>query len=632
MNTNVISAIFRRNFNSYFNSPTGYVFICLFVVLCALAAFCDNAFFNSNLANLDALTKWMPGILLVFIPAVTMSIWADERRQGTDELLLTIPAADFDVVLGKYLAAVAIYTVALLFSMICNWAMLALLGQPDAGLLLGTYVGYWLAGLAMLGIGMVASFLTSNLTVAFVLGALFIAPLVLLQFVDRSAGLLPEHITRSVSALSVARQFKDFGRGVISLSGVVYFVALVAVSIYLCMVLIGRRHWLGKKDGAGLGLHYAARALCLLTVATCAVVVFRNLHSANTRLDVTAERLSSLSPKTLALLAEIKPERPVRIDAYISPEVPEQYVPTRLNLLSMLDEFEARGRGNVEVHIHNTEPLTKEADLADDQFGITAQDIQSLTRGTFKHDRIFLGVAFTSGLNKVVVPFFDRGVPVEYELVRSICTVSQQSRKKIGILSTEARLMGGFDQATFQATGNQAIVDELKKQYEIVTVSPDAPITGDFDVLLAVQPSSLSPEQLNNFITLLKTGKPVAIFEDPFPYFYPNVTATSAPRRGQQNMMFGGGPPEMPKGNIFDLWTLLGIDFGGNDVIWQDYNPYPEWSDFPKEFVFVDSGSSDSEVFNEQNSTSSRLQQLMFLFPGSMTHRSSSDLKFDWLV
>ena len=114
--------------------------------------------------------------------------------------------------------------------------------------------------------------------------------------------------------------------------------------------------------------------------------------------------------------------------------MPESYVETRLNLLSALREFKAIDRSKMNVKIHDTEPLSENADRAEKQFGIGGRRCFLAARGAMTEDEVYLGVAFTSGLNKVVVPFFNRGMPVEYELARSICTVSQQKRKRIGVL------------------------------------------------------------------------------------------------------------------------------------------------------------------------------------------------------
>ncbi|MBN1396278.1 MAG: Gldg family protein [Pirellulales bacterium] len=655
MNFNVLTAVFRRNFGSYFASPTGYLFICVFVLMGAIAAFWVPAFFNNNLANLDQLSFWFPFIMLVYVPSITMGVWADERKQGTDELLLTIPAGDFEIVLGKYLSAVAIFSVALLFSLVCNLAVLAWLGNPDVGLFLGTYVGYWLVGLAMLAIGLVASFLTANITISFVLGVLFNIPLVALAQTDAMLGGLGRQATMAVKSWSIGSRMDDFAHGVISLASVVYFLVIVVVMLYLSMVLIGRRHWfsgLHRWEQAG---HYLVRALSLVVIASATVVFFRH-H--DLRCDATYEKLSSLSKPTRELLHDLKVERPVRIEAYVSPVVPESYVQTRLNLLSALRELQAWGGNNLEVEIHATERFSKEAALAEERFGIEPHEVTTLSHGALAVDYIFLDVAIKCGAGEPLVQYFDRGIPAEYELIRSICTVAQQERKKIGVLETDAKLFGGFNMQSMSADPDWPIVDELKKQYEVVRVDPTKPISDRYDVLLAVQPSSLDPEAMKNFIAAVRGGQATAIFEDPAPVFCPSVPGTGAPRMppGGMNAMFMPRQP-LPKGDIKPLWSLLGVRFPADLIVWQDYNPFPKFSQFPTEFIFIDNAchgpqpvdlKGGNEVSREENNKSSEydgfrpfnqddpisagLQLMLFPFPGYLAESGSADLEFIPLV
>ena len=159
MNTKAVLAVFKRNLAAYFGSPSGYVFICAFLLASGLAAFWPQEFFDSNLANLDQLNRFLPHILLGFIPAITMSIWADERRQGTDELLLTLPEAILMWLSENISEPWQSFSVSLIISLFANYFVLSQLGNPDFGLLVSTYIGYWFVGLSMIAIGMVASFL-----------------------------------------------------------------------------------------------------------------------------------------------------------------------------------------------------------------------------------------------------------------------------------------------------------------------------------------------------------------------------------------------------------------------------------------------------------------------------------------
>lgn len=626
MNPKVILAVFKRNFTSYFSSPIGYVFICAFVLLTGFAAFWPNEFFNANLATLDQLNQYIPWILLVFIPAISMSVWADERRQGTDELLLTLPCSDLDVVIGKYLAALSIYTVALLFS-ISNIFILKRLGNPDLGLIFGNLAGYWLAGAALISIGMVASFLTNSLTVAFILALAFNAPLVFANSADTIISWEP--LARFLRGASIAGQFDDFGKGLITFAGVVYFTLIAVVSLYVSMILIGRRHWAGGAYGRMMSGHFAIRSVAVVGLAIGLVVLAGRL---DVRADVSHERINSLSPQTRQLLKNIDSKRPVYVEAYVSPHVPEEYVQQRMNLLSMLREAHAIAGDKVIVRIHNTERFSEDEAQAEAQFGIRPQQVQSSAGGKFSVDQIMLGAAFMCGLDKVVVPFFDRSTPVEYEITRSIATVSQQSRKKIGVLATDAKMFGGFEMESMSQRPAERIVEELKKQYDVVQVNPDQPIVDRYDAMLAVQPSSMSEEQLQNFIGAVRRGQPTAIFEDPLPVIDPSVPATSQPRMPPQRNPFQQPPPPLPKGNIGLLWSLLGVTFNDREIIWQDYNPYPKLEERFPEFIFIGKGSGAEEPFAASNPATGGLQQLLALFAGSISPANGATTRFEPLM
>jgi len=644
MRKQAAQAVAKRNFFGYFSNPTGYAFLCLFVLLTSFAAIWPHDFFNENLANLDQLNKYLPLIMLLFIPAITMSIWSEERRERTDELLLTLPANDFDIVMGKFVAAAAVFSVSLVFSQLCNVLVLASLAKnpetnvvgQDTGLLAAKYFGHWLIGLSMLALGMIASFLTSNMTIGFIFGMAFNVPMVAAAYADI---IVPSSaFAQTVSSWSIAAQFDDCRRGVFSLSSISYFVMVIIIGLYISMVLIGRRHWSGGRDGRSLIGHYAVRTIALITAVLCTNVVFRT-HDI-IRYDATDGKVSSLSASTVRVIKEIKSEHPIKIEAFISADLPQAYVRTRYDLVSMLKEFSQLN--NIELVLHdNLELFNPEVAQAEERYGITPQPVRVRERGELRNKEIIIGAAFRCGLKKVVIPIFDYGISVEYELMRSIATVADGKTKKIGVVRTDAQVYGGGISmgpgGRPQAAPQQELIVELTKQYDVEEVDLSSKVDpGEYDMLLVVQPSSLGPEQMSLLVSAIRNGQPTAIFEDPFPSFI-SAPPTGSPRQQAGGGMFGQRGPPPPKGDIRQLWDLLELQVPSDPqglnvqpkLTWQRFNPYPKLQlrGIPDTWVFV-----PAEHLSQDHPITKGLNQLFFPVPGMISQREGAKLDFNPIV
>ncbi|HZN63139.1 MAG TPA: Gldg family protein [Planctomycetota bacterium] len=605
-------AIARRDLVRWFTNPTGYVFITVFIALCGAAQFLQEEFFLNNLANLAPLNSLFPYILLFFAPAIAMGTWADERRHGTDELLLTLPVPDLALVAGKYLAALGIYAVSLAFSLVFI-IVLGFLGRPDVGLMFGTYLGYAFLGAALISIAMVGSLLVESVTVGFILGAVFCAIPVFLGAAENQIGEL-------IANAGVREAFRDFSVGVVSLKSIVYFAGLAASGLTINLYLIKLR-----RLRSGLW-HLPARLACLLVSA---VALFVLAGRSGARVDVTAERLHSLMPQTRETIRSVSAERPVFIQAYVSPEVPQNYVETRENLLGLLREVDALGGGRIHVRVVETTDASDAAREAEDRYKIRPVTLTQGDEGRGSEMEVFLGVAVTSGLDEVVVPFLYRRLSPEYEVTRSIRAVMNAKRSRVGVLATDAKWFGSFDFASMRQSPEWEVVEDLKRQYDVVSVPPDAPIAEAVDVLIVPLPSSLPQAQLDHLFNYVKQGKPALLLDDPLTGLDPSLGANEM-RGGRQGMM-GGQPPE-PKGNFREFYGKLGVRWEPLDIVWDTYRPHPKLPHFEPEIIFVGKGNGAPEPFSKKSSITAKLQELVFIFGGSLHGGEQKGIAFTPLV
>jgi ABC-2 type transport system permease protein len=235
-----VRTIFERELKAYFTTPLAYVFIVIFLALTGSLTFFLGGLFERGQADLAPFFLFHPWLYLFLVPAIAMRLWAEERRSGTIELLMTLPTTTFAAVLGKFLAAWAFAGIALLLTF-PMWLTVNWLGDPDNGVILVSYLGSWVMAGAFIAIGACVSALTKNQVIAFVVGAaacfLFLmsgVELVLAAFRPWASPLVVD----TVASFSFITHFGQLLKGVVDLATVLFFGSLIAVCLVLNTLLV----------------------------------------------------------------------------------------------------------------------------------------------------------------------------------------------------------------------------------------------------------------------------------------------------------------------------------------------------------------------------------------------------------
>jgi ABC-2 type transport system permease protein len=232
--------IFKRELRAYFTTPLAYVFIVIFLALTGSFTFFLGGFFERGQADLSAFFVFHPWLYLFLVPAIAMRLWAEERRTGTIELLMTLPTSTFAAVLGKFLAAWLFAGIALALTFPI-WLTVNWLGDPDNGVILLSYVGSWVMAGAFIAIGACVSALTKNQVIAFVVGAA-VCFLFLMSGVDLVLAAFrpwaPPLVVDTVASFSFLTHFGELMKGVVDLATLLFFASLIAICLVVNTLLV----------------------------------------------------------------------------------------------------------------------------------------------------------------------------------------------------------------------------------------------------------------------------------------------------------------------------------------------------------------------------------------------------------
>ena len=344
--------LFKKELASFFSSLIGYLTIIVFLVLTGLMLWVFKSDFNIldyGFAGMDGLFIIGPFLYLFLIPAITMRMFAEEKKNGTMELLLTKPLSEMTLIWAKFLAGFTLVFISLLPTLVCYFSVVALgdpVGNIDTGSVMGSYIGLLLLGGAFVAIGLFASSITNNQIVAFILAALMSAFMHLgFESIYRMGFLGDADLF--VRSLGMSYHYESISRGVLDSRDVIYFASIIAIFMMATRIVLQSRKWHGWRNKKDL-----RRSHWIELAAGVLIVVFVNVIGRYVfgRLDLTSEKRYTLSQSTKKLLKQI--DEPVLYRVYLEGEFPADFKRLQNETKEMLNQFRAYNK-NVQYEFVN---------------------------------------------------------------------------------------------------------------------------------------------------------------------------------------------------------------------------------------------------------------------------------------
>lgn len=493
-------SIARKELEAYFGSPMALIFVGVFLVVTLFTFFWATAFWSRNIADVRPLFQWMPLLMIFLIAALTMRQWSEEQQAGTLEMLLTMPVSKTQLVIGKFLAVLALVGVALLIT-ISLPITVALLGRLDPGPVVGGYLAAVLLASAYAAIGLFISSRTDNQIVALILSVI-VCGLFYLVGSTTITSLTSGTLAEVLRSLGTGSRFESIERGVLDIRDLLYYASITVLFLVLNVISLD-----GKRWGSGKQMQsYRRNRMLTAVLLTLNLIVFNTLlFRVNTvRADLTQDGDYTLSQVTRDLVGNL--QEPLLIRGYFSQKTHPLLAPLVPRIRDLLQEYEIAGKGKVQIDF--VDPITNpelEAE-ANQTYGIRSTPLQIADRGGQSLVNAYMSILIRYGDQNQVLSLLDmietsqsqvggdievRLRNPEYDLTSSIQRVVYgfqsldsvlarlESPAKMTLYVTPATLPESIAKAPDQI---KAVADTITKQangkFEFTTIDMSQPPSG----------------------------------------------------------------------------------------------------------------------------------------------------------